>query len=512
MHRNLHLCIRFIAHGWNSRACPPRKILDAVRPLGLLSALLVLGWVAPRPMRGQAVNARLGSSRQTPPSASASAKGPLVGTHRDAILDRLQAPQSDGSATLDSLIAFARTANPSIRAAAARVAAAHATIGPAGARPDPMLMAGVLDFPYGKPGFSDNFTMNVLRVTQTFPYPGKLSLATRAAEEDEAAARAALKQQQLDVERDVRNPYYELAFVRRAQKILQHNAEVLGGLARITEVQYSVGKSAQADVLRARVELARLGDEAAGLAGEERAALARLNAVLNRPSATPVAMAVIPQRIARLAVADSGPHVHFTSAALGAAAADSPLLTVDSLEALAIAHSPMLRAHEARIAAQGQRLELARKAHLPDFDITLEYDQRPQFRDYVSFFVSVPLRLQRKRKQDQEVVGARAELSALEAEHTADVDAIRQEVATRVSDVERERTRLALSIKAILPQAHATLESATASYQVGRVDFSSLVDAQAAVFNYETAYWRSLTDFAKALAELQRVVGAGVLR
>jgi outer membrane protein, heavy metal efflux system len=92
------------------------------------------------------------------------------------------------------------------------------------------------------------------------------------------------------------------------------------------------------------------------------------------------------------------------------------------------------------------------------------------------------------------------------------VNSIRQEIATRVSDVERERTRLALSVKAILPQAHAALESATASYQVGRVDFTSLVDAQAAVFNYETAYWRSLTDFAKAIAELQRVVGAEVLR
>lgn len=414
--------------------------------------------------------------------------------------------------TLDSLIARAHMSNPAILAAAARVVAAHAAIGPAGARPDPMLMAGVLDFPYGKPGFSDNFTMNMLRVTQTVPYPGKLSLATRVAEEVEAAASSTLAQKQLDVERDVRDAYYELAFVRRAGEIVQNNEQVLTSLARITEARYSVGNSTQADVLRARVEVARLGNEAAALNAAERTALARLNAVLDRPSATPVETAVIPQSIARLAVADSGSHVHFSSAALGAAASDSPLLPVDSLEALAIAHSPVLRGHEARIAAQDRRLELARKAHLPDFDISLEYDQRPQFRDYVSFFVSVPLRLQRKRKQDQEVVGARAELGALEAEHTYEIDAIRQEVVTRVSDVERERTRLALALKAILPQAHATLESATASYQVGRVDFASLVDAQAAVFNYETAYWRSLTDFAKAIAELQRVVGTEVLR
>jgi len=375
-----------------------------------------------------------------------------------------------------------------------------------------MLMAGVLDFPYGKVGYTDDFTMNMLRVTQTFPYPGKLSLATRAAEDDEAAARATLEQQRLDVERDVRDAYYELAFVRRARGIAQHNAEVLGSVARITEAQYAVGNGAQADVLRARVEVARLGNEAASLDAQERTARARLNAVLNRPSATPVGTAVIPQELAQLAVADSGSHVHFSSSALGAAASDSPLLSIDSLVTLAIAHSPMLRAHEARISAQERRLELARKAHLPDFDISLEYDQRPQFRDYVSFYVSVPLRLQKRRKQDQEIAGAGAELSALKAEHAAEINTIRQEVTTRVSDVDRERTLLALSLKAVLPQARATFASATASYQVGRTDFTSLIDAQAAVFNYETAYWRSLTDFAKAIAELQRTVGAGVFR
>ncbi|HLB08797.1 MAG TPA: TolC family protein [Gemmatimonadaceae bacterium] len=425
-------------------------------------------------------------------------------------------PRSDTStsdaSTLDSLIALAQTTNPDLTAAAARVVATHAAIGPAGARPDPMLMAGVLDFPYGKPGYSDNFTMNMLRVTQTLSFPRKLSLATRAAEEDEVAAGATLAQQRLDVERDVRDAYYELAFTQRARAIVQRNAEVLGSLARITEAQYGVGKSAQADVLRARVEVARLGNEAASLDAQERAALARLNAVLNRPSATPVGTAVIPEEIARIAVADSASHIHFESVALGAAVTDSPLAPTDSLVALAIAHSPMLRAHEARIRAQGRRVELAQKAHLPDFDISLEYDQRPHFRDYVSFFVSVPLRLQQRRKQDQEVLGAGADLSALEAQHAAEINALRQEIATRVSNIERERTQLALSLKAVLPQARATFASATASYQVGRVDFTSLVDAQAAVFNYETAYWRSLTNFAEALAELRRSVGAEVLR
>lgn len=421
-------------------------------------------------------------------------------------------PPSPSASALDSLIALAEATNPEIAAATSRIAAAHAAIGPAGARPDPMLMAGVLDFPYGKPGYSDNFTMNMVRVTQTFPYPGKLSLATRGAEEEAAAAGAALAQQRLDVERDVRVAYYELAFVRRAHDIVQRNAQLLGNLSRIAETRYIAGSSAQADVLRARVEVAHLAGEAATLDAQQRAALARLNAVLDRPSGTPVEEATIPSEIARLTVPDSASRIHFESATLGAAVTDSPLLPTDSLVALAIANSPKLRAHEALIRAQEHQLELARKAHLPDFDISLEYDERPHFRDYVSFFVSVPLRLQHRQKQDQEVAGADAQLRVLTAQHAAEINALRREIATGVSDVERERTQLGLSIKAVLPQARATFASATASYQVGRIDFTSLIDAQAAVFNYETAYWRSLTNFATAIANLQRSVGAEVLR
>lgn len=413
---------------------------------------------------------------------------------------------------LDSLIALAQASNPEIVAAAARVAVAHATIGPAGARPDPTLMAGVLNFPFGKPGFSDDFTMNVVRLTQSFPFPGKLSLATRAAKDEEAAAAAMLAQQRLDVERDVRVAYYELAYLRRARDIVQRNAQLLEKLSRITETQYTVGRGAQADVLRARVEVGRLATEAAALAAAERGGRARLNAALNRPPDTKVDDADIPPEIARLAVADSASNIHFESAALGAEVTDSPLLPTDSLVALAIGHSPVLLAHEARIHAQENRVELARRAHRPDFDLSLEYDERPHFRDYVSFFVSVPLRLQRRRKQDQEVAGVGAELSSLQAQHVADINAVAQEIVTNVADVERERTELALSIKAVLPQARATFASATASYQVGRVDFTSVIDAQAAVFNYETAYWRSLANFASAIARLQRNVGAEVLR
>jgi outer membrane protein TolC len=414
--------------------------------------------------------------------------------------------------TLDSLIARALRASPAIHAAAAQVKASTARVGPAGARPDPMLMAGIQNLPISEPGFADFMTMKMIGVSQTFPFPGKLSLQTRAATDEATAAGAALGAARLRVTAQVKEAYYELAFTDRALEIVRRNQAVLTNLIAVSQARYSTGTGTQADVLRARTETANLDNAASTLKEQRRAALARLNAVLDRPSDTPVDAPVIPARIVRAAVADSSAHVHFASDALGARAADSPLLPLDSLEALAAANSPMIHEHVARIAAQRARVALARKAHLPDISVSIDYGQRRGFTDMVSAVVSLPIPLQKGRKQDAEVAEAAAELAELEAQHHEMVNTLNAAIAKQVSDLERARTALALAKRAILPQAQATLASSTASYQVGRLDFAAVMDAQAGVFNAETAYYRSLMEFATSLAELERTVGAGVLR
>jgi outer membrane protein, heavy metal efflux system len=163
---------------------------------------------------------------------------------------------------LDSLVARAVASSPALRAARARVDAARMRVGPAGARPDAMLMAGVQNFPVTDPGFADFMTMKMIGVGQTLPFPGKLSLRTRAAEYEVAAASARLDEARLTVAREVRSAYYDLVFADRAFDIVRRNQEMLAALVPVSEAQYSSGTGTQADVLRLRVEAARLADEA----------------------------------------------------------------------------------------------------------------------------------------------------------------------------------------------------------------------------------------------------------
>ena len=411
---------------------------------------------------------------------------------------------------LDGLIAEALDRSPRLRAAGERIAASRARIRPAGSWNDPVVMAGIGQLPIMQPTLAGS-TMLMAGVTQRIPTSGKLALRTQAAERDADAAATARDATRLDVVRAVKEAYYDLVFADQALAIAERSQAVLVDVERVSVALYGAGTGGQQDVLKARVETARLAETASALTEARRAALARLNAARDRASDTPVDGARIPARIAHAAIGADVAAVRFSSASLGARVSGSPLPPLAELQDAALRTSPTLRADDARIAAQAARVELARREYRPDVDVSVQYIHRVAAPDLVTAQVSFPLPRHRAAKQDQAVAEAAAELAALEAERAADADVVRGRIATIGSDLERYRTALALYAKAILPQSRAGVTSALAAFQAGRASLLSVLDLQNTVFNYETAYHRALTDFAKELAELEQVTGAEVL-
>jgi outer membrane protein TolC len=533
---------------------------------------------------------------------------------------------------LDTLVARAVAASPAVRAAAARVEAARARVGPAAARPDPMLMAGVQNLPVVSPGLDDEMTMAMVGVGQTLVRPGKRALRRRVAEREADVARAELARVRLEVARDVRVAYYELAYLDRALALVERSRDVLVDLVRVAEARYgsgaglgalgagsssaemaNAGRSAPTlagvggagaasmggaaagmaatasgavasmrgaasamsggagamrsstapvlggampgampgaaagpsgavsstmpgaarggmpaampggmgaampaagalqEVMRVRVDAARLGEDASALREERLAVLARLNAARSAPIEAPLDSAALPPRLVRAAVADAADGVRFLSAALGARAAGSPLPSLATLLDRAARDCPTLRVHEAAIAAQEARAELARRERAPDVDVSLQYGVRPRHPDMVSATVSLPLPVQRRRVQDQAAAAARAELAAAESEHHAQLARQNAEIARVAGEAERARTQLALLRAAALPQAHAALDAGLAAYRAGRGGLGAVLDARGALLAQEGAYWRALSDFARAVAELELLVGGEVL-
>jgi cobalt-zinc-cadmium efflux system outer membrane protein len=424
------------------------------------------------------------------------------------------APFDSARAVLDSLVHLALEANPGITAAHASIEAARAAIGPAGTLPDPMLMAGVMNHSIGGSDDPDGsgMAMRVVGIEQSIPFSGKLPLQRRVAEAELAAAVARADAARLRVVRELKTAYYELAFLDRALDIVGRNAGLLNDFVQVAGSRYRVGTGSQADVLKARVEASRVAEEAVSLAERRRAALARLNAVMNQPSETPAPDAVVPARVARAAVPASAAEVRFTSDALGARAADSPLPPLAELQETAVLRSPAIRTQQAMIEAAAARADLARRAHLPDFDFRLQYGQRSHRPDMISAVVSIPIPIHKRQRQNLAVAGADAELAALRAEHHEKANQLRAAIAEVYAELEQERAHLALFVRSIIPQGRAALESATAGFQVGRVDFLTLLENQATLYEYEIAYHRALTAFASRLADLEHAVAGEVIR
>ncbi|MGH7562926.1 MAG: TolC family protein [Gemmatimonadota bacterium] len=423
------------------------------------------------------------------------------------------AAQESEPADLAALLDIARAENPEIRAAAEAVGAARARVRAAGLLPDPMLGVGLLNALVSEPLSSDDFmTMRMVQVGQRLPYPGKLGLEREIAAWELAAAEAERERAELEVVASVKRAYYEIFFLDRALEVVRDNRDLLTDFVSVTEARYGVGTGGQQDVLKAQVEESRLGDELVALAGRRAAAVAELNALLDRPSPTPVGEPAIPRRIERAAVPEPGTEVRFTAAALGTVETGGPIPDLATLQKRAEAGNPMLRAHVARIGAQKAALRLAEKAALPDFDVSLGYGQRGGREDMLTAMVSIPIPLRKGRKQDALAAAERSELANLEAMHDAMVNDVHAEVADLHASLLKARDQLALLREGILPQARASLESAVAGYPVASVDFLTLIDNQATLFRHELDHHRLLAEFAQDLAELERVVRGEVLR
>ncbi|HHL45230.1 MAG TPA: transporter, partial [Gammaproteobacteria bacterium] len=81
------------------------------------------------------------------------------------------------------------------------------------------------------------------------------------------------------------------------------------------------------------------------------------------------------------------------------------------------------------------------------------------------------------------------------------------EIGRALSDYRRSAEQAVLFKSGIIPQASQTVASMLAGYQVNKVDFLNLVRSQITLYNYETQYWKALSESRQALARLVSAVG-----
>jgi outer membrane protein TolC len=113
-------------------------------------------------------------------------------------------------------------------------------------------------------------------------------------------------------------------------------------------------------------------------------------------------------------------------------------------------------------------------------------------------------------KIDARVAEQTAAIQVANARAQAMENAVRLAVQEAYVRAKSAQDRAVLLRTTIKPQSQQTLEVSRVAYQTDRVDFQALIDNQRVLLDVNLDYFRALSDFTQALADLERAVGTDV--
>jgi outer membrane protein TolC len=381
------------------------------------------------------------------------------------------------------LVSEALEKNPGVLAALRLVESRRHRVPQARALPDPVVSVGwmgnIKPFGVHRP---DPSSFRSVTAMQQIPFPGKLRLRGEIADREAEALWWDYEAQRRAVVAAVKAAYYDYFSSHQAIEITRKNQDLLEKLVAIAETRYQVGEGIQQDVLRSQVELSRLRQRLTLLEQQLRTAQVRLNTLLARDPEAPL-----------------GDPAEVTLAELTYA--------LPTLYQLARENDTGLRREQQLIERSQVAVDLARKEHWPDFGIGYMYQNRPLFREMHGFTFSLDIPIFYKSKQRQGVnEGIRALDAARKSRENRETQ-LSFEVKQHYLTAKASEELVRLYSRAIVPQSSLALESALAAYEVGSVDFLTVLDSFRTVLDYEISYYRELANYQIALARLEPLVG-----
>jgi outer membrane protein, heavy metal efflux system len=398
------------------------------------------------------------------------------------------AAQSPERLLLADVVAEALRSHPEIAAAEHRYDAARQRPAQERSLPDPMISAGynASGNPLPGAGLGAEPTANIgVMVSQEIPYAGKRDLRASIASREADAEFQQIEAARLNITARVKQAYYRLAYTYAVGDVLTRNRDLLDTLLKVSENRYSVGQAAQQDVIKAQTQLSILEVQLERVRQERATREGELNALLARPTTTPVG------RTADLLLTPFD-------------------ASLDSLVALATEHAPMLRRDQIMIDRSQLAVEAARKDYKPDFAVSGGYYYMGAMPSMYEFRFDVKVPLQREKR-----AAAVAEQLSTVAQTRSAYDSSRLGLQGRIQqDYQMAATsaRLArLYRDTVLPQARLALESSMASYQTGAVDFLSVLTNFGTVLEYEMTYFDELTSYHTAVSRLEEMTGTPVV-
>ncbi len=386
------------------------------------------------------------------------------------------------AADLDELVQEALNNNPDLAAMKARWEQDSYRAPQVGSLNDPNLSFTFSSYP------SDDFssdttpmTGNEVKLSQMFPFPGKLENRSALAMEQAKWFEAAYYDTHYQLARKVKDAWYRLYFRQMAIGVVERNMQLADDIIRLTEVRYETGTGLQQDVLKAQVNRSNLMEQLISLQQQKSAIEAELNRLLNRSTGT----FETPGKL-ELPRTDVG---------------------LDELQRAGLENRPMNAAYQALIKRYRHQKQLADLDNYPDVTLWGSWrfrdDDLPDGgTDFVSAGVSFDLPVYRAKRRAA-IAEADAAMRMAEYQFMGFRSSVSESIKQAYARKEETLQQAELFSGGIIPQTSQSFEAALGAYQVGKVDFISLLDTLMTTFKAEMDYYRVSSEYMRSLAWLE---------
>lgn len=364
----------------------------------------------------------------------------------------------------------------------------------AGALADPMLGFALANMPTDTFSFNQEaMTQKQVFVSQKLPWFGRLDLRERKAVLAAEKQRFAVLARELDLASQIADAYYGLRLVREALGTNEALRQIISKVLKVAETRYATGEGLQQDILLAQVELNQLLEERIELKQKDRALRDKITGLLNRGQLIPPL------------TSDVGIN------------APAPDLDKEALTKRALSNNPALLSLRTEVKIAMINVELSEKDYYPDFDLRVTYGQRDDDPmgndrpDFLSAAVAMNLPLYASAKQGPALSGSKRQLDAAKLRVRNQEVSLPHQVDALITGIKADLDNRRLIRQVLSLQATQWRDSTIAAYQVGKVEFSTLMNAAMRQVRFELKQARYLYSAYQKMARLEALVGANSL-
>jgi len=394
------------------------------------------------------------------------------------------------SSTLNDLLHYALLHNPALDKMAKNVQSKIATANLSSSLPDPIIRYGY---------FVNEVETRIgpqqhrFGISQSIPFPGKQGLKKEIGLKVAAADSALWEQDRLNLISQIKQVWYEYAYLIRASDLMKNTLQLLNYLEQVIRTKYTTGLTPQSSLLKIQIEAETLKDRLQDISDMDISLTTKLNTLLNRhlnaPLPSPDSIRIYP-----VDLNDSLWHEQL------------------------ITNSPILSELQIKMEARESGIQLAKKENLPSFTLGIDYiftgnAQNPTLdesgKDPLIATISMNVPLWRGKNKSR-VESAHANKQAAASEYQSMKNTLIARLQTALYSFRESKRKINLYDNSLIPRMQQANEVTRTAFEAGAVDFPELIDSQRTLLEMQLILEREKAKYNQHLAELELLIGKGL--